>query len=161
MTLPILACTYIVNALDNTPVMLIAQLSQLPPSDPMWNVRPDPDRFSLREIVAHLADWEEVWQERLERTVSEERPHLLRPDLDHRARDQGYSTADPQECLHRFGEKRLALTGWLRSMPEDTWSRAGHLDRIGDLPLAGLAALALGHDSYHTRQVAEWCAATE
>jgi hypothetical protein len=27
---------------------------------------------------------------------------------------------------------------------------------MGDIPMAGLAVLVLGHDSYHLRQVAEW-----
>jgi uncharacterized damage-inducible protein DinB len=158
--MPIPAYLYIVNALDNTPVMLTAQLSPLPANDAAWDVRPDPDRFSLREIVAHLADWETIWLERFERALSEEAPLLPRPDITRRSEEQGYSNADPQECLTRFSEKRSALTARLRSLPEDAWERMAHLDRIGEIPLSGLAALALGHDSYHTRQVAEWCAAT-
>jgi uncharacterized damage-inducible protein DinB len=161
MTIPTAACLYIVNALDNTPAILLAQLSPLPANDAAWDTRPDPDRFSLREIVAHLADWETIWQERFERTLREEAPLLLRPDITRRAEEQGYLNADPQECLTRFSEKRSALTARLRSLPEDAWERVAHLDRMGEMPLSGLIALALGHDAYHTRQVAEWCAAAK
>lgn len=157
--LPLPACHYIAAGLDNTPLTLAALVSRFPGNDPIWETRPSPDRFSLREIVAHLADWEEIWRGRFEPTVNEEHPLLLRPDPDRRAEEQGYSRAEPVECLARFQERRAALTGWLRSLPEETWARTAHLDRLGDVPLVGLAALALSHDSYHLRQVAEWLSA--
>jgi len=157
--LPTAACAYIAVALDHTPATLAALVSHLPADSPVWDARPEPDRFSLREIVAHLADWDAVWRERFERTRDEDHPLLLRPVPDERAQEQGYAHADPAECLTRFRERRTALTGWLRALPEDAWTRLAHLDRMGDIPLEGLAALALGHDAYHLRQAAEWLAA--
>lgn len=155
--LPLPARSYLVAALDHTPATLSALLlARLPAGHPSWNTRPAPDRFSLREIVAHLADWEVVWQGRFERTIHEDIPRLDRPDLDLRAEEQGYGHTDPQICLNLFQERRSALTNWLRALPEEYWQRAAHLERIGDLPLEGLVALALGHDSYHVRQIAEW-----
>jgi hypothetical protein len=154
--LPPSACAYIATSLDNTPATLAALLSHLPTGDPVWEIRPDTDRFSLREIVAHLADWETVWKERFERTLGEETPLLLRPDPNQRSEEQGYAHADPQECLARFAAGRASLTAWLRALPEDAWKRMATLDRMGDIPLSGLTALALAHDSYHMRQVAEW-----
>lgn len=49
-------------------------------------------------------------------------------------------------------------TAWLRSLPEDAWECIARLERMGEIPLSGLAALALGHDSHHVRQAAEWLA---
>jgi hypothetical protein len=158
MTLPAAAHAYIVAALENTPATLTALVGHLSAEDDAWNTQPDSDRFRLCEIVAHLADWEDVWKERIERALKEDKPHLLRPDINQRSEEKGYATANPQECLARFTEDRTALTAWLRSLPEDAWARIIHLDRMGNIPLEGLAALALGHDSYHLRQVAEWLA---
>ena len=31
--------------------------------------KPDPERFTIREVVAHMADWEGVWLERARRVV--------------------------------------------------------------------------------------------
>lgn len=159
--LPTPARAYLLAALDNTPAILTGLLSHLPSEDATWQVRPQPDRFQLREIVAHLADWEAVFSERFERTISEDMPILSRPDLDERAEEKGYAHADPQECLVRFQQNRSAITARLRALPEDTWNRAAHLERIGDLTLEGLIALMQGHDSYHIRQVAEWLSARQ
>ena len=157
--LPDPARDYLINNLDNIPATVSALLSGLQGNDPAWDVRPDPERFSLREIIAHLADWDDVWRERFERTTNEDLPLLLRPDAGQRAQEQGYAEAEPRECLAHFRERRAALTGWLRSLPEDAWTCLARLDRMGDIPVAGLAVLALGHDSYHLRQAAEWLAA--
>lgn len=83
----------------------------------------------------------------------------MRPDITERSVERGYADADPQESLARFVEKRQALTARLRSLPEGAWERIARFDRMGDTSLDGLTALALGHDSYHVRQVAEWLAA--
>jgi len=148
-------------SLDNTSATLSALLSPLPARNPVWDARPDPDRFRLREIVAHLADWEEVGRGRFERTAGEDRPQIARPDVNQRAEERGYDRADPVESLAGFVERRTALVLWLRSLPESTWGRVAHLERIGDVSLEGLATLVLGHDSYHLRQVAEWLAAAD
>ena len=154
--LPLPACLYITTSLENTPATVAALVSALPVGDPAWDTQPDPDRFCLREIVAHLADWEDVWRDRFERTLNEETPLILRPDVTERSEEKGYADADPQESLARFVEKRQALVALLRSLSGDAWERVARFDRMGDTSLGGLAALALGHDSYHVRQVAEW-----
>ncbi len=159
MSLPLPACLYITTSLENTPATVAALLAHLPAGDPAWETQPDSDRFRLREIVAHLADWEDVWQDRFERTLNEETPLIVRPDIHERAVERGYADADPQESLTRFVEKRQALTIRLRSLPDDAWERMARFDRMGHTSLGGLAALALGHDSYHVRQVAEWLSA--
>ncbi len=158
---PLSGRNYILAALENTPVTLSLLLSSLGASDPKWEIRPDLARFSLREIIAHVADWEEVFRGRFERTVKEDTPVILRPDPGQRAVEQGYFTADPVECLARFCHRRTAFLEWLRSLPDDAWGRIGHLDRMGDVPLEGLAALMLGHDSYHIRQIVEWLSTSE
>lgn len=158
MLLPPVGRDYLLAALDNTPATLTALLSYLSPDSPAWDICPAPDRFRLREIVAHLADWEAIWRERFERTVSEEYPRLPRPDPDQRAAEADYTGADPVERLARFRTSRAALTEWLHGLPEDAWTRTEHMEQRGDFPLAGIVTLTLGHDSYHLRQVAEWLA---
>ncbi|HVK06007.1 MAG TPA: DinB family protein, partial [Armatimonadaceae bacterium] len=106
-----------------------------------------------------LADWELIWEERYARTAAEDNPTLARPDAGERGAEQGYASADPAESLARFRERRAALTASLRALPDPAWERAAHLERIGDLSLGGLVALALGHDAYHLRQTAEYLAA--
>lgn len=70
-----------------------------------------PNRFTLREMAAHLADWEGVFLGRLTQTRDEENAVLHRLDEGQVARDNGYAHADPQECLTRY------RTGARRSSP--------------------------------------------
>ena len=150
--------TYLVNALLHTPALLQTLLLPVPESSPVWDVRPDTDRFSLREIVAHLADWDDVWQERFARTRAETVPLLLRPDLAERAIECGYAFVDPQDALTRFAQKRLTLVEGLKIVSEADTHRVANLDRMGEMSLTGVVSLVLAHDAYHVRQVAEWLA---
>lgn len=154
--LPTPARNYLLVALENTPITVSSLLADRSSENEVWDTQPEPDRFTLREIVAHVADWEDVFRDRFERTLDETNPFLSRPDLDKRAKEKGYAVADPQECLSRFRERRSESVRWLRSLTEEAWGRTAHLDRIGDLNLEGLIALMLGHDSYHVRQITEW-----
>ena len=52
---------YLLSALEGAPDVIAALLDGVPPDDALWDRRPDPERFSLREIVAHLADWDGVY----------------------------------------------------------------------------------------------------
>ena len=61
---------YLLSALAGTPVVADRLLLDVHADDPRWDFRPEPDRFTLREVVAHLADWEPIHLERLTRNVT-------------------------------------------------------------------------------------------
>ena len=148
------ALEYQINAHTNPPATLAALLSELSPHDLRWDAHPDPDRFSLRETVAHLNDWETIWRERFERVVTESSPLLTRPDLDERAAAQGYAAADGLASIAGFAERRTALVATLRALPPAAWQRTASLTGIGNVTLAELLSLAQCHDSHHVWQVA-------
>jgi len=55
---------YLLLDLDSAPDVLARMLQGV--TDPaVFDARPDPARFTLREMVAHLADWEAVFLRRL------------------------------------------------------------------------------------------------
>jgi uncharacterized damage-inducible protein DinB len=157
--LPDAGRAYLVGALEHAPAALAALLAGLAPGAAAWDFRPEPDRFTLREVVAHLADWEELWRERFTRPLTEDTPTLPRPDPGQRGEERGYAAADPAECLARFRAERAALAAYLSALPEDAWTRPARLERIGDITLEGIVALLFAHDAYHLRQAAEWLAA--
>ena len=146
------------SALAGTPDVLDALLSPLGPDDPRWDLRPDPARFTLREIVAHLADYEAVWRERLTRTRSEASPVLTPVDPSALAAEHDYAHSDPGASLARFRERRAALGVFLDGLGADDWQRPG---QMGGRPLTleEQAAFVVIHDGYHTGQVARWLAA--
>ena len=159
--LPSFGITYLLTALGGTPDVLDALLAKRPADDSVWDARPDPERFTLREIVAHLADWEDVFLDRLVRTRDEEAPTLPVVDPERLARERDYAHHDSHGDLARFRAGRERLVGFLSALEPAQWERAGQIVR-GDPPvshnvtLEAWAVQVLAHDGYHTRQAAQW-----
>lgn len=145
---------YLLNGLEGSPTVL-AQLMTGIPSD-AWDRRPDPDRFTLREVVAHLADWERVWQERVETALTADPAVFPDRDPGQLALDGDYASADPETSAREFRERRAELVGQLGELSSEDWQRSGEHPLRGVLTIEDLAVTALGHDGYHLHQVSEW-----
>ena len=152
--LPEKARLYLLEGLESAPVVIERMLRTAESLD--WNRRPDAERFSLREVVCHLADWEPIWLERIRRMAEEDNPRLPGYDEGQMAIDRDYAHAEPREQLARFTSGRVALLRYLRSLPSESWSRPGFHSEWNEVTVASVAVLILGHDGYHTKQVAEW-----
>lgn len=147
---------YFLTALNATPEVLEAFLKNIPLDDPRWDRRPDPERFTLREIVAHLADWDPIFTGRMELTVKEELPYI--PDMDEGqvALDHDYAHQDPLAALSRFRTARAALVVFLTGLTDADWSRVAVKEIHGPVTLESQAVLILAHDGYHMEQVVQW-----
>ncbi|MEX2244766.1 MAG: DinB family protein [Fimbriimonadaceae bacterium] len=142
------ALHYLFQGLEAAPIVQTALCQRI--AD--WDARPPgEDRFTVRESLAHLADWEPIWLERMRRTVIEDYPSL--PDMDEGAMaiERNYAASDPSESLRRYREGRADLVAFLRGLTEEDWGRKCHREGQGDVLLFELAALVLGHDGYHFR----------
>lgn len=143
---------YVVNGLEAGPRVQSALLA----GEVNWDRRSEPDRFTLREMVAHLADWEDIWAARVQRFLTEEHPMLESIDEGQIAVERDYASQEPLANLARYGAGREALVAKLRALPIEAWARTGHRQFVGDLTLFELAALIAGHDSYHLKQTVEF-----
>lgn len=145
---------YILSGLEATPTVL--QLLLLHQPEIAFDKRPDPERFSLREVVCHLADWEGVWLGRMQKMASEDDPELPGYDEGQWAIDHQYSVANAQEQIRKFVEGRKALVAFLKSLSPEQWERTGLHSQWGSVSIVSLATIVLGHDGYHTKQIVEW-----
>ena len=121
-----------------------------------WDARPDSSRFSPREMVAHLADWEEVFLTRLMDTRDEAVPVLQGLDEGQVAVDHDYAHAAPAECLHRYEMGRAAIVFLLGGLYSDQWERVGMHTELGPLTLEAQAVLIAAHDGYHRQQALDF-----
>jgi hypothetical protein len=158
MSVPAPARDYLIKALDANPLVMNRLLQGIGSDSQVWDKRPDPDRFTLREVLAHVADWEPVWLERLQRIATEDRPFLPSVDESAIAAEGNYGSAQPAECLGRIREGRARLTTYLKSLSDEAWDREGDREFVGTLSLYQQAVFALSHDGYHLRQIVEWTA---
>jgi len=145
---------YLLAALEATPELLENALDGLTDADA--DRRPDPDRFTLREMTAHLADWEAIFAERMRRTRDEDEPPLPGYDEGELAVERDYAHADWRAKLVEFRQERARTLSLLRGLAHERWDRVAHRPEIGPMTLEGQAVLVSAHDMYHLRQAAAW-----
>ena len=150
--------SYCVVALENTPWLLSKFLSGYEVEDPIWDYRPSPERFCLREAMAHLADWNGVYEDRLRRTLSEDNPLLPNCDEEAIAIQNRYSESNPVESLNRFIRTRPNLVHMVRDLKSSDWDRSAIREGLGAVTLDQQVAIIMGHDAYHVKQVMDYIA---
>jgi len=133
-------------------------LHDVPEGSPRWDARPDAERFSLREIVAHLVDYDSVTRERFERILREDKPEL--PEWDVSEAAAHYDARNPNHQLENLLVSRHELSVWLEGLSDKEWKRVGSRPRVGEFSVEEGVALMLGHDAYHLEQIAAWLGAT-
>ncbi len=146
--------TYLLGALDGAPDVFDALLQGM--TDAEADRRPDPERFTVREALAHLAEWEDVFRERLLQTRDEENATLQGYDEGQWAIDHDYAHSDWREQARLFRERRAALVALLRSLTPAQWERSAFHTEAGPITAEQQAVLILAHDGYHETQFAQW-----
>lgn len=116
--------------------------------------RPErPGKWSIVQIVQHLADSEIVGSWRFRLILAQDRPALTGYDQDAWAERLRYEDADPAEAVAVFTMLRRANLRLLERASPDDLARAGvHAER-GEESIAHLRRLYAGHDLLHLRQI--------
>jgi len=125
-------------------------------SDEHARVKPDPDAWSILEVINHLYDEErEDFRQRLDLTLH--RPEVDWPPIDPQGwvTSRAYQQRELQQSIAGFAAERRQSIAWLRGLEAPDWqaSRAhpsGFVLRAGDLLSAWVA-----HDLLHLRQLVE------
>ena len=135
-----------------TPEILRALMTELTGEDARW--KPGPERFSVAEVLAHLAHSEShCYRMRLDRFMAETRPEF-EPDDAQMYLDL-YRGADPEEAFHRFQVRRESNLEFLRDLPDSAGDRVALHREFGEITLAQMLHEWALHDLGHIRQVAE------
>jgi hypothetical protein len=138
--------------LDSTPDILRGLMSELTEEDARW--KPAEDRFSIAEVLAHLAHSEgPCYRMRLDRFLSEERPEF-EPDDAQMYLDL-YRNADPEDSFDHFQEQRESNVAYLRELPASAGERRAIHKEYGEITLSHMLHEWALHDIGHIRQIAE------
>jgi uncharacterized damage-inducible protein DinB len=112
-----------------------------------------PGKWSIVQILQHLADSEAVWAWRLRVILAQDRPPITGYDQDLWAQRLGYEQSEPSEALEQFTVLRRANLRVLeRASPADL-ERVGIHSERGEESLAHVRRLYAGHDLMHLRQI--------
>lgn len=116
---------------------------------------PVPGKWSTRQIICHVADFEPVYADRMKRVIAEENPPLRGGDPDLFASRLAYGSRDIEEELQLIEAVRRHTARILRTLPDEAFQRTGEHSVDGPLTLETLLRRITGHVPHHARFIAE------
>lgn len=117
--------------------------------------RPVPGKWSTLECVAHLADTEVFYTDRIVRTIALDHPLLLSADERCYIARLDYQSFDLAEQLALFTALRRHAARILRAQPPEAWHRTAVHSESGLITLRQLVLKAVRHLRHHLEFVAE------
>jgi DinB superfamily len=140
------------EVLAETPTTLRAAVAGLTRQQDATPERPG--KWSVRQVVQHLADSDLVGAFRFRMVLAHDAPELPGYDQDVWAQRLGYQESEVSSALDEFLILRNATVRLLRrARPEDMLRVMRHAER-GDEPLSYMIRTYAGHDLVHLRQIA-------
>ena len=139
-----------VSMLEKTPGLLELLLRDVPMDLLQW--KPSPERWSIGEVLAHMAIIEQLYEQRTRRMVLDESPELPRFEPPDPAEMHKKS---PKQHLEQFVGLRRAFAFYLHSIPSNAAGRTGRHPEMGSITLSQMLHELANHDLGHIRQIAE------
>ena len=142
---------YLFTGLELAPVAIGNLLEAIPP-DRLDEAR-IPSRFTPREVIAHLAEWEPIMRDRVRSAVESPGSTVVVYDEDRMAAEGRYAESHPDEQLRTFSHERAKSIEYLRGLSREDLKRCAYHPERGDQTAEDFANTFLGHDLYHIEQL--------
>src|SRR5437870_2240019 len=114
---------------------------------------PAPGKWTIRQIMAHLADSELVGAHRLRIVIAEDNPVLTAFDQNAWTRNLDYARRKPAQSLETFRRLRGENYELLKDLPESAFDRVGSHTENGPMSLRRLLQGYADHAESHARQL--------
>jgi DinB superfamily len=115
--------------------------------------RPAADRWSVSEIVAHLADAEIVTGFRMRLILGAPGAPIAAYDQDSWMTSGHYEQRDPRKSVDQFRVLREANLALLESLTPEQWKHYGVHSERGQETIEHIVRMAAGHDINHLLQI--------
>lgn len=109
--------------------------------------------------MAHLADWEPIFLERIQAGVDNPGSEVKGRDEGQRAIDQKYESWDVKESLRIFAEARAVTIRYLKALSPEQWQSTIVHNEKGPMTAYDQANMLLGHDIYHFEHATQFMGA--
>ncbi len=119
----------------------------------MWQFKPAPDRWSIHEIIVHLADSEANSFIRCRRLIAEPGQSVMAYDQDIWSRTLRYHEQSPEEALELFRLLRSMSYKLIRGLPESAWKHTVEHPELGSLSFERWLEIYEQHVSGHVEQM--------
>ena len=117
--------------------------------------RPTPEKWSVTELLAHLADAEIVQGFRVRLILGASGTPIQGFDQDEWARFSEYAKHDPDLSLEAFRATRERTVRLLKDLPPEKWENYGMHSERGKETVTRVSEMMAGHDINHLRQIKE------
>jgi len=107
-----------------------------------------PGKWSLKQVVGHLADVERVLSYRLLRFARSDATPLPGFDETDYANAAASDARRLPDLAAELGAARTATLALLRGLPENAWDRRGRANDV-DFTVLALACIIAGHELHH------------
>lgn len=134
-----------------TPAILAELIAEASPAQ--LTTRPSKDKWSVGEILAHLAEDEIATAWRYRQMVEHSGIELPGFDQDLWARLGDYGSRAPQDSLTLFRLLRNANLRFLEQLAPEQWDYFGMHAERGRITVRELAVHMAGHDANHIAQI--------
>lgn len=115
--------------------------------------RPEPGKWSIAEILAHLADAELVGGWRYRSIAGQNGAPVQAFNQEVWAEIFDYSNRDPKVSLETFRQFRESNLRMLKTLPKNLWENYGLHEERGKESIGHLVAMFAGHDLNHLAQI--------
>ena len=140
------------EAAEKSPKEIAAAVSGLTPA--VLRYKPAPEKWSILEILGHLADIEIVYGYRLRQMLADAKPVIAPMDQDAWAKNLGYLETPAPELVASYGLNRHHNLRLLRRLkPGDLAKSAFHPEYKKDVTVAELVEKMSGHGANHLKQI--------
>ncbi len=142
---------YLLPGMEKGPEVLLKLTLMVPES--LWDVPTGPDRFSVREVAAHMADWEPIMRGRIEQAAANPGSVITAYDEGQMALNGKYAERNPIEQLELFRKERAITTALVKALSPTVMKNVVLHPERGEVSAEDLANFLVGHDMYHVDQV--------
>ncbi|HET7376614.1 MAG TPA: DinB family protein [Anaerolineae bacterium] len=133
--------------------LLIDDLKNYPRE--MWQYRPAPDRWTIHEIVVHIADSEANSYVRCRRFIAEPGSSVIGYDEMKWAKELHYHNQSVEDALELFNWLRRKSFTLITDLPEATWANTVMHTESGKMTMDDWLVTYERHIPEHLAQMAE------
>ena len=119
------------------------------------DARPVPGKWSTREVVCHIADYEPIYADRMKRVIAENEPAICGGNPDALAARLAYGSRDVEEELALIELVRKQMGRILQALRSEDFQRRGIHEKHGPMTLATILERVTGHIPHHVGAIEE------
>ena len=124
-------------------------------TDEEINAAPIPGKWSTRQVICHITDFEPVYADRMKRIIVEENPTMFGGDPDVFAAGLAYNERDIEEELQLLEAVRKHVARILKTLKPIQFERTGNHSEDGPISLEVLLERITNHIPHHIAFIEE------